>query len=145
MKIPTIKQMKRMSQKQIDKFVSEGLAEVCEDLANNLDEKMTPEMRRKFQKYTEAFRKLGKINNIEVNKPKKREVINMAKRLTDAENEGETKRILAKIRKFEKSHPQHLVERACYRYKVANLDRRKAEKEMKELEKRIANAKERLK
>jgi len=69
----------------------------------------------------------------------------MAKKLTDAEKKDrEVRKILAKIRSLEKTHPQYLVERACLKYKNAKLDKRKAEKEMKELEERLEDAKRRL-
>ncbi len=143
MKIPSINQMKKMSQKQIDKFVSKGLAEVCEDLANY--EKATPQQKKQFLKYADAFRKLGAIHNVKPNKSKQ-EVINMAKKLTEAEKEDrEVKKILAKIHSLEKIHPQYLVERACFRYKTANLEKRKAEKDIKELEKNLERAKRKLK
>ena len=143
MKIPSVNQMKKMSKKQFDKFVNEGLADVCEHLAKY--NKSTPQQKKQFLKYADTFRKLSKIHNVNSNKSKK-EVLNMGKKLTDSEKEDrEVKKILLKIRKLEKQHPQHLVERACFRYKTANLDKRKAEKEMKELEKRLADAKRRLK
>ena len=142
MKIPTIDKMKKMSQKQVDKFVSEGLAEVCEDLAKY--EKATKEEKKQFLKYANAFRKLGEIHNVKPDKSKE-EVIQMAKKLTDAEREDrEVKKILLKIHSLEKNYPQYLVERACFRYKNANLDKRKAEKEMIELEKKLEDAKKRL-
>ena len=66
-------------------------------------------------------------------------------KLTEQEKEErEVRVILAKIKKLEKSNPQHLVERACFRYKNANLDRRKAEKEIKEHEQKLEDAKRRL-
>ncbi len=142
MKIPSVNQMRNMSKKQTEKFVNEGLAEVCEDLATY--NKSTPKQKKQFLKYADTFRKLGKIHNVKSNKSKE-EVINMAKKLTDAEKEDrEVKKILSKLHKLEKQHPQHLVERACFRYKTANLDKRKAEKEMRELEEKLANAKKRL-
>ena len=56
--------------------------------------------------------------------------------------EREVKKVLQKIRKLEKVHPQQIVERACHRYTNANFERRNAEKgiekEMKVLEKRLA-------
>ena len=131
-----------MSKKQVDKFINEGLAEVCEDLSKYKE--VTPKQEKQFLKYADAFRKLGSVHNINPNKSK-REVINMAKKLTDFEKEDrEVKKILIKIHSLEKTHPQYLVERACFRYKTANLDKRKAEKEMKELEKKLADAKRRL-
>ncbi len=143
MKIPTTKQIQRMSKKQFNIFMNEGLAEVCEDLATY--EKSTPKQKKQFLKYADTFRKLGSIHGVKPNKSKT-EVIQMGKRLTDHEKEErDVKKVLSKITKLEKSYPQHLVERACYRYKNANLDKRKAEKEMKELEEKLADAKKRLK
>ena len=142
MKIPTINQMKNMSQKQVGKFLNEGLAEVCENLSKY--EESTPKQKKQFLRYADTFRKLGSIHNVKPNKSKT-EVINMVKRLTDAEKEERSvKKILSKIRKLEGQYPQHLVERACFRYKSANLDKRKAEKEMKELEEKLQDAKRRL-
>ncbi len=143
MKIPTIKQMQKMNQKQIESFTNEGLAEVCEDLANY--NKTTLKEKKQFLKYADVFRKLGKIYDVKPNKSKS-EVINMAKRLTEQEKEERTvKKVLAKIHGLEKVYSQPLVERACYRYKQASLDKRKAEKEMQELEEKLADAKRRLK
>jgi hypothetical protein len=55
------------------------------------------------------------------------------------------KRIVQKIVSFEKRFPRYLIERACYRYKMANLKKRTAEKSIKELEKKLAEAKADLK
>lgn len=132
-----------MSQKQVDNFINEGLVEVCEGLATY--EKVTPKQKKQFLKYADSFRKLKEVHNIKSNKPKE-EVINMVKKLTNSEKEKrEVKKILQKITALGKSYPQHLVERACFRYKTANLDKRKAEKEMKDLEKKLEDAKRRLK
>lgn len=69
----------------------------------------------------------------------------MGKRLTEAEKEErEIKRILQKIKKFEKIHPQNLVERACYKYKQAHLKKRSAEKEIEGLQEKLQDAKKRL-
>ncbi len=129
--------MRTNNQKQ----VSKGLAEVCEMLAKY--HKTTPKQKKDLLKYADVFRKLsGDFKN----KNKLKEVKNMGKRLTEQEKEDrEVKRIVAKIIKLEKVHPQGLVERACYRYKNANLDRRRAEKEIAEHEKKLAEAKRRLK
>ncbi len=70
----------------------------------------------------------------------------MVKKLTESEREDkEVRKIISKIKKLERSYPQYLVERACYRYKTANLDKRKAERELEELEKKLVDAKQRLK
>lgn len=132
------------------KKINEGLAEVCEMLAKY--KKITSKQKKDFLRYANIFRGLAKLNkkNIEpkqhlIESKSKGEVINMVKKLTDTEKEvREVKKILLKIRKLEKQYPQHLVERACFRYKSANLDKRKAEKEMKELEEKLEDAKKRL-
>jgi len=70
----------------------------------------------------------------------------MGKRLTPQEIESrEVNKILKKIQSFEKSHPQNLIERACFRYKDANLRKRKAEREIAELNQRLERAKKDLK
>ncbi|KKN51443.1 hypothetical protein LCGC14_0622590 [marine sediment metagenome] len=70
----------------------------------------------------------------------------MGKKLTDKEREErEVQSIVLKIKKLENIHQQELVERASSRYKNANLDKRKAEKAIIELEKNLADAKRRLK
>ena len=70
----------------------------------------------------------------------------MGKKLTNQEKQDrQVKRIIAKIHKFEKVYPQEVVEKACYRYKMANVDKRKAEKSIADLEKNLADAKRRLK
>lgn len=142
MKVPSIEKMRKMKKKEVEHFVNEGLAEVCEMLATY--DKVTPRGKKQFLKYADTFRKFGAIHNIKPDKTKS-EVIEMVKKLTDQEKEDrEVKKILSKIRSLEKSHPQPLVERACFRYKNANLDKRKAEKEMKDLEERLQDAKRRL-
>ncbi len=67
MKIPNINQMKKMSQKQVDKFVKENLAEVCEGLAKYKE--TTPKQKKQFLKYADTFRKLGQID-VKSNKEK---------------------------------------------------------------------------
>jgi hypothetical protein len=54
------------------------------------------------------------------------------------------KKIVAKIIAFEKRFPPHLVERACYRYKNANAERRSAESKIKSLETQLQEVKSRL-
>ncbi len=66
MKIPSTNQIKKMSQEQIDKFTSEGLAEVCEGLAKYKE--TSPKQKKQFLKYADTFRKLGQICDV---KPKK--------------------------------------------------------------------------
>ena len=124
----------------VDKRINEQLAKVCEMLAtvNGAEN----QYKEKFLEYADVFRKLGNIQK----KTKPKEDKTMGKKLTDKQKEGrEVKLIISKIKKLEKVHPQELVERATSRYKNANLDKRRAEKEMKELEKKLQDAKRRLK
>jgi len=138
-----VEKLRKMPKKKIDKMINEGLADVCVMLADYNE--TTPQQRKDFLKYAEVFRKLGRIHGVKLDKPK-REVIYMAKRLTEAEREDkEIKKIMLRIRSLEKTYPQRLVERACFRYKNANLEKRNTEKEMKVLEKRLEEAKRRLK
>lgn len=70
----------------------------------------------------------------------------MGKRLTKKEKEEKTiSKIVQRIKSLEKVYPQDLVERACFRYKDANVKKRNAEKEMAELEEKLQEAKSRLK
>ncbi len=125
---------------QINYEICIGLSEVCEMLAKSKES--TEQHKRDFIKFSNAFKSFAKIHK---GKSEKEVNEDMVKRLTDQEKEDrEVKIILTKIHKLEKSHPQHLVERACFRYKTANLDKRKAEREMKELEEKLKNAKRRL-
>lgn len=121
------------------------MAEVCEILAQN--KKVSPKSKKQFLKYAKVFRRLGgKFENNDKQIKSKTEVLNMAKKLTEAQKEErEVKRILSKIHVLEKTFPQNLVERACFRYKNANLEKRKAEKEMKILERKLEDARRRLK
>ena len=75
------------------------------------------------------------------------EVINkMGKRLTNQEKRAkEVSKVVSKIKKLEKSSPQDVVESACVQCKNANVNRRKAESEMEELEKKFEDDKRRLK
>jgi len=57
-----ISNLKKMSQKQVNKFINKGLADVCEDLARY--KKTTPEQAKQFLKYAGVFRKLSKIYNV---------------------------------------------------------------------------------
>ncbi len=69
----------------------------------------------------------------------------MGKKLTEQEREERVVRnILAQIKRLEKRYPQVFVERACYRYKQANLEKRKAEKEIGELNEKLESAKKKL-
>lgn len=124
----------------MNKRINEGLAKICEMLATY--ENQTEKQKLKLMKYAKVFRALGDLNK----KTKSQEEKNMGKKLTEQEKDDrEVKRILAKIHKLKKIHPQELVEKACYRYKMANVDKRKAEKSIAELEENLADAKKRLK
>jgi len=125
---------------KIDYEVCLGLSEVCDMLAKSKES--TESQKKDFEKFSNAFKMFAKIHKGRTYKEVDED---MVKRLTNQEKEDrEVKLILSKIKKLEKSHPQHLVEKACSRYKNANLDKRKAEKEMKELEGKLADAKRRL-
>lgn len=68
------------------------------------------------------------------------------KKLTPQEKEDkEVKKVLKNIISLEKYYAQKSIERACFRYKDANLRKRNAQKELKGLEEKIAKAKEDLK
>lgn len=65
----------------------------------------------------------------------------MGKRLTEKEREEkQVNRVLKRIIGFEKSYPIRIIERACFRYKDANLKRRTALKEKQELEEKLSEA-----
>ena len=69
----------------------------------------------------------------------------MGRKLTRQElEEREVQRIVKKIIGLEKHHEQRLVEKACWRYKNANLDKRRTEDKIQTLEKELSNAKGRL-
>ncbi len=127
---------------QISYEICIGLSEVCLMLSKSKES--TESMKRDFLKFSKAFKSLSIIHKSKV-ESKKEEDEKMTKKLTEQEKEErEVRVILAKIKKLEKSHQQYLVERACFRYKNANLDRRKAEKEIKEHEQKLEDAKRRL-
>ena len=68
------------------------------------------------------------------------------KRLTDTERRNrEVSQVVSKIIKLEKMHEQDIVESACVKYKTANVDKRKAAEEIVAMEKKLADAKRRLK
>ena len=124
--------------------INKGMAEVCEMLAKYKE--VTPKSKKQFLRYAEVFRKLGGDFHNQNKIKSKMEVLQMTKKLTESQKEErEIRKILLKIRALEKTFPQQLVERACVKYKNANLDKRKAEKEMKELEEKLEDAKRRLK
>lgn len=69
----------------------------------------------------------------------------MGKKLTDKERENrDVRAVIFKIQKLEKIHTQEMVEKACARYKFANVEKRKAEKSIAALEKELADAKKKL-
>lgn len=70
----------------------------------------------------------------------------MGKRLNDQEiKTRKVTKVINLIRKFETVHTQEIVEAACYRYKKANVDKRRAESKIEAMEKELADAKGRLK
>jgi len=70
----------------------------------------------------------------------------MGKRLTEKEIEGrQIAKIIQRIRALEKVYPQNLIERACFRYKDANLQKRNAKMEIEAMEKKLQQAKSILK
>ena len=69
----------------------------------------------------------------------------MGKKLTDKEREDrDVRAVISKIQKLEKIHTQEIVERACAKYKVANVEKRRAEKSIAALEEKLADAKKKL-
>lgn len=70
----------------------------------------------------------------------------MAKKLTDKEKrDREVDKVILKIRKLEKVHPQDVVKSACYGYNKAIQGRKRAEADKKDAEERLAEANRRLK
>jgi len=53
-------------------------------------------------------------------------------------------KIIKRIKNFEKTNSQQYVHSACYRYIQSNLAKRKAQKDLQDAEKRLADAKRRL-
>ncbi len=67
------------------------------------------------------------------------------KRLTEQQIEDRiVKKILQRIKNIEKDYMIDLIHRACYRYTQANLQTRKALKEMKEAKQKFDEAKAKL-
>jgi len=67
------------------------------------------------------------------------------KKLTDQERRArEVSKVVFKIKKLEKTHEQDIVESACVKYKTANVDKRKAAGIIQDMEKKLADAKRRL-
>ncbi|MEX1382624.1 hypothetical protein [Lutibacter sp.] len=70
----------------------------------------------------------------------------MGKRLTEQEKrDREINRIISKISKLEKVHEKELVESACARYKRTQVERRKAQEEFEQAERKLQELKKRLK
>ncbi len=68
------------------------------------------------------------------------------RKLTDKERENRMiKEIMKRITSLEKRYHQSLVQSACNRYIVANREKKSAQTEIKELEKKMAEAKAKLK
>lgn len=68
------------------------------------------------------------------------------KKLTPKEIEDkEIKKILKRIIDLEKHYSKGLIERACFRYKDANVRKRSAQKDIEELEIKLERAKRDLK
>lgn len=123
----------------MDKKIHEELAKICEMLATY--DKQTTKQKEKLLKYAKVFRALGNINR----KTKSKEDKDMGKRLTDQERRAkEVSIVVSKIKKLEKSHHQDIVESACVKYKTANVDKRRASEEIKSMEKKLEDAKRRL-
>lgn len=124
----------------MDKKVNEGLAKVCEMLATH--DSQTPKQKEKLLKYAKVFRDLGGLNK----RTKQKEDKTMGKKLTDQEIRiRKITKVISLIKKFEKVHGQDIVEAACYRYKMANVDKRRAESKIEAMEKELSDAKRRLK
>ena len=69
----------------------------------------------------------------------------MGKKLTEQQREDRiVKKILQRIKNIEKDWDISLIHRACYRYVQANLQTRKALKEMKEAKQKFEEAKAKL-
>ena len=133
--------------------VCDGLADVCNMLSKSNES--TKEQKKSFVSYGEVFRKFAnfhktQLNQKEVNmeKQKTRQEIILGQKKQKAqkkkEEDDKVRAIIGEIKVLEKKYPQELVERACFRYKNANLERRNAEREMKQLEAKLEEAKRRL-
>ena len=69
----------------------------------------------------------------------------MGKKLTNQEKRArEVSKVVLKIKKLESSYQQDIVESACVKYKTANVDKRKDSEEIISMEKKLADAKRRL-
>ena len=69
----------------------------------------------------------------------------MVNKLTDKERRyRQVTKVVLKIKKLEKTHPEDIVKSACARYNLAINDRKNAEKDVAKAEERLADAKRRL-
>lgn len=67
------------------------------------------------------------------------------RKLTEKElRSRKVNRIIQKIQNLEKIHDQDLVKSACYRYNVILQDKVRAERDIRDAEKRLKDAKRRL-
>ncbi len=70
----------------------------------------------------------------------------MGKKLTDKEIRArEVSKVVLKIKKLEKHHKEDIVKSACSKYNLAIADRRSAENDIRIAERKLADAKRRLK
>ncbi len=131
-----------------------GLSEVCIMLSKS--EESTEEQKKEFLKFSEMFKKFANfhksqldIKEVNMRKQKtKTQTLAEEKKKRDAkktEEEMKVKEVISEIRNLEKKFPQEVVERACYRYKSSNTERRTAEREVKEAEVKLQQAKAKIK
>lgn len=134
--------------------VCDGLSDVCEMLSKS--KQSSKSQKKSFIEYGQVFRKFANFHKAQLNQKEvqmekaksKQEILleqKKQKELKRKEEDNKVRQIISEIRTLEKKYPQELVERACYRYKSANVERRSAEKEMKQLEAKLEEAKLRLK
>lgn len=134
--------------------VCKGLSEVCIMLSNSKES--SEEQKKRFIQFSEMFSKFANFHKLELNQKEvqmqnqksRKDLLLEEKRkkvIAKQEEDKKVREIISEIRKLEKTYPQMLVERACFKYKSANMDKRNAEKEMKELETKLEEAKRRLK
>jgi hypothetical protein len=124
--------------------IEKGLADVCRMLAKY--SKTTQEQKETFLKYAGTFDKFSKFHNaIKINKEVKM-VDQKTKHPTQEEIElKKVREVIAKFVALEKEYGQKIIKRACYKYKMAIVEKNKAEREIKVLENRLAQAKSKLK
>lgn len=128
-------------EKNYNEQITKGLAEVCRMLAKY--EKTAPEQKETFLKYADTFEKFSNIHKV----IKSNEEVKMEKKkpTQDELDNKIVREIIQEIIALEKKYPQKLVKRACYKYNNAILEKNKAEREIKALEQRLAQAKSKLK